>query len=51
MAYEPREGVDYVIDLYALAGVEAQAEPDELKRAINQRMVEYHPDRLQGLAP
>lgn len=51
MSYEPKEGVDYIIDLYAVAGVAPETEPDELKRALNQRMVEYHPDRLEGLAP
>lgn len=51
MSYEPREGVDFIIDLYALAGAAPDAEPDELKRALNQRLVEYHPDRLEGLAP
>lgn len=51
MSYEPKEGVDYIIDLYAVAGATPEAEPDELKRALNQRLVEYHPDRLEGLAP
>lgn len=51
MSYEPKEGVDYIIDLYAVAGAAPEASPDELKQALNQRMVEYHPDRLEGLAP
>jgi len=51
MSYEPKEGVDYVVDLYAVAGAAPEAEPDELKRALNRRLVEYHPDRLEGLAP
>ncbi|MBC7708087.1 J domain-containing protein [Polaromonas sp.] len=51
MSYEPKEGVDYIIDLYAVAGTAPEANPDELKQALNQRMLEYHPDRLEGLAP
>ena len=51
MTYEPVEGVDYLIDLYAVASVPQDAEVDELKQAINARLKEYHPDRLQGLAP
>lgn len=51
MTYEPVEGVDYLIDLYAVANVPQEVEQDELKQAINNRLKEYHPDRLQGLAP
>lgn len=51
MTYEPREGVDYIVDLYQVAHVDPTAEPDEIKRALNDRLKEYHPDRLQGLAP
>jgi curved DNA-binding protein CbpA len=51
MSYEPEEGVDYIIDLYAVAGAAPEADADALRRALNQRLVEYHPDRLEGLAP
>jgi len=51
MPYEPREGVDYVIDLYALTGVPNDVAPDDLKTLLNQRALEYYPDRLEGLAP
>jgi len=51
MTYEPREGVDYIIDLYAVTGVERAAETDIIKSALNQRAMEYYPDRLQGVAP
>ena len=51
MSYEPKEGVDYIIDLYTVAGAAPEANPDELRQALNQRMIEYHPDRLEGLAP
>ncbi|MEI9914065.1 MAG: J domain-containing protein [Candidatus Saccharibacteria bacterium] len=47
----PREGVDYIIDLYQVANVEQNAAEDEVKQALNARALEYHPDRLQGLAP
>lgn len=51
MTYEAKEGVDYIIDLYAVAGAEQGQTFDELRQRINQRLFEYHPDRLQGLAP
>lgn len=51
MTYEPQEGVDYLIDLYAVANVAENIEQDELKQALNDRIKEYHPDRLLGLAP
>lgn len=51
MSYEAREGVDYIVDLYQVVGVEPLAEADIIKSTIRARMMEYHPDRLQGLAP
>ena len=51
MEYEPQEGVDYIIDLYAVVGVERDAPEPEIKQGIRERMREYHPDRLEGLAP
>lgn len=51
MSYDPKDGVDYLIDLYAVAGVEQAAAQEDIKSALNQRAMEYHPDRLQGLAP
>ncbi len=51
MTYEPVEGVDYLIDLYAIANVPHEVKQDEINLAINARLKEYHPDRLQGLAP
>jgi curved DNA-binding protein CbpA len=51
MEYEPKEGVDYIIDLYRVAGAEREATEQEIKRALNERTLEYHPDRLEGLAP
>lgn len=51
MSYEAREGIDYIVDLYAVAGVEASADASEIKKAITKRLSEWHPDRLTGLAP
>lgn len=53
MSYEfdPQEGVDYLVDLYAVVGAPRDAEPDQLKSIIRERTLEYHPDRLEGLAP
>jgi len=51
MSYEPQEGIDYIVDLYAVTGVPRDVEVEELKRTLNTRTLEYHPDRLEGLAP
>lgn len=50
MEYIPVEGVDYLVDLYAVAEVERTSDDAEIRRALNERTREYHPDRLQGLA-
>ena len=50
-AYEPREGVDYLVDLYGVTGVSRDAQPGDIKNALRDRSLEYHPDRLAGLAP
>lgn len=49
--YEPREGVDYLVDLYQLAGVPSDADSQVIKKTLNERVLEYHPDRLEGMAP
>jgi len=51
MSYEPREGIDYIVDFYALAGVEPEMESTEINKAINKQLSQYHPDRMSGLAP
>jgi curved DNA-binding protein CbpA len=51
MTYQPQEGIDYIVNLYAVAGAEQGATEPEIKTALNDRAKEYHPDRLQGLAP
>jgi curved DNA-binding protein CbpA len=50
--YQPREGVDYIVDLYGIAGVASHdAGDDTIRRELDARMLEYHPDRVHGLAP
>jgi hypothetical protein len=51
MEYKPKEGVDYIVDLYRVADVAQDAAADDIKRSLNARSLEYHPDRLGGLAP
>jgi hypothetical protein len=55
--YEPRHGVDYLINFYALAGIALEAEgdvaltpPDELDRAVIGQLRLYDPSRLEGMA-
>jgi DnaJ-domain-containing protein 1 len=35
---------------HEVLGVDADAAPDDIRRAYQQRMREYHPDRVAGLA-
>ncbi len=49
--YTPREGFDFFVDLYGVAGVDAVAPTEDIKEALNAKARQYHPDRLHGLAP
>lgn len=51
MSYEPQEGIDYIVDFYAVAGVERDAEQAEINKAINKQLGHYHPDYLERAAP
>ncbi|MFA6604223.1 MAG: J domain-containing protein [Patescibacteria group bacterium] len=45
------QGLDYLIDYYALLGVARDASSDDLHRAYREKQLQYHPDRYEGLAP
>ncbi|MCC2631114.1 MAG: molecular chaperone DnaJ [Candidatus Paceibacter sp.] len=47
----PIKGQDYLVDYYAVIGVVRSASGEEIKKAIRTRMMEYHPDRFQHVAP
>lgn len=49
-AYIPREGVDYIIDFYAIADIDREIAQENIHRSINSRLMEYHPDRVSGTA-
>lgn len=51
MAYQPQEGVDYIVDLYAIAEVPRDAAHEELRHALRRQFMQWHSDRFQGLAP
>jgi len=51
MSYSPQEGLDYIINFYDVAGVGQDAEREVIDSAFKARLKEFHPDRLQGLAP
>lgn len=46
-----RNGTDYLIDYYAVLGVEKIADPETIKQARLEMQKKYHPDRYEGLAP
>lgn len=50
MSYEPQEGIDYIVDFYAVVGVDSEANSSDINKAINRQLAQYHPDRLTGLA-
>lgn len=39
MSYEPKEGIDYIVDYYAVAGIAHDDEPDAVKAALNSRLM------------
>ena len=50
MDYQPREGFDYLVDLYGVVGVSPGDDLGVIKQAINAQAHAYHPDKLQGVA-
>lgn len=44
-------GVDYLIDYYALLGIEHNAPEGEIKQAYRERIKQYHPDIVARAAP
>lgn len=49
--YVPKEGVDYIIDFYAIAKLDRSTEQEEINKHINQQIKGYHPDLLNTAAP
>jgi hypothetical protein len=38
MSYEAQEGIDYIVDFYAVAGVEPDADSSDINKAINKQL-------------
>lgn len=51
MSHSPVSGVDYLIDHYQILGVERTAMPEEIISIWRTKVKQYHPDKMQGLAP
>ena len=49
--FNPTAGVDYLVDYYAILGVEKAASSEEISQAWRNKQKQYHTDRFQGLAP
>ena len=45
------EGEDYLIDRYAILRVLRDATTEQIQTAFKEQIKQWHPDRLQGLAP
>lgn len=48
---EVTHGKEFLIDYYALLGIERDAEDAAIKTAYHEKQLSYHPDRYEGLAP
>jgi len=51
MFREPRHGEDYLIDFYAVLGVERNADGETIRKAYLKQTRAYHTDQYQSLAP
>jgi curved DNA-binding protein CbpA len=47
----PQEGVDYLVDYYAILGVARDAPAEQIEDAFRDKIKQWHPDRMHGLAP
>lgn len=43
---DPVEGVDYIVDYYAVLGLERGSDEERIRRALRDKRTQYHPDRL-----
>ncbi len=51
MSHLPVSGVDYLVDHYQILGMERTATSKEVTSAWRTKVKQYHPDRMEGLAP
>ncbi|HSX35461.1 MAG TPA: hypothetical protein VLH84_00840 [Patescibacteria group bacterium] len=50
--YQAREGIDYIPNFFVIAGVDPAEENEGVIRdQLDARLREYHPDRVDDLAP
>ena len=49
--FDPVHGIDYLIDYYALLGVNRNADGQQIQSAFREKMRGYHPDVLARAAP
>ncbi|MEO7529933.1 MAG: J domain-containing protein [Sediminibacterium sp.] len=45
------QGIDYLVDYYAVLGIERDSTLEQVKQAYRTKQKQYHPDLFQGLAP
>jgi curved DNA-binding protein CbpA len=45
------EGVDYIVDYYAVLGLTREATEADIQKALREKRSQYHPDRLVKAAP
>ena len=50
MSQDPIEGVDYIVDYYAILDVPRDASQEEIRKAFNLKIPGYFHDRLNDLA-
>jgi hypothetical protein len=49
--FNPIEGVDFIIDYYAILDIPRDSSKEDIQKALRDNRVQWHPDRMMQLSP